>query len=160
MLFHASGVFTSPLIQQTVVDHRIALLTSFAFASGLRSSLPTLASRLRAVHARLPFMIDSGAFTAWTRGQQIDLTAFIDCCNWAQDAYSDCFDFTFVALDRIAGSRGEWPSVTEAGYAAAESKRDYDEMRKRIDGYVLPVFHGVDPKSLAQYCRISQLGTG
>jgi hypothetical protein len=151
MLFFAAGVFTTPLLQQIVTDHRIAILTSFADQAGLRRSLPALASRLRGANTRLDFMLDSGAFGAWSRGCETDLRAYIDCANRIIDDFSDCLDITTVALDRIAGRKGVWPTVAEAEAAAIESQRNYDLMRERVRGYVLPVFHAVDPRWLAKY---------
>jgi hypothetical protein len=150
MIFYASGTFTSPLIQQTVVNFKIGLLTSFAYKAGFDKQMRGLARKLRASNTRLPFMFDSGAFSAWTRGKEVDRDALVAACNAAQQEYADCFDFVFAALDRVPGRKGTPPTRDQIAEAAKESWSNFEHMTRHVQGTVIPCLHRGDPKWLEQ----------
>jgi hypothetical protein len=162
VIFYASGTFIAPRIQEAIVRHKIAFLTSFAYRTAMWQQLPTLASRLRAAGVRVHFMLDSGAFTAWSLGKEIAIDSLIDACNRVQDEYSDCLDVTFVSLDRLPGRKGTKPTPAELTSAVEESVRNYEVMAKRVRGYVKPVFHLGDADWAADYYakRINYIGLG
>ena len=57
-------------------------------------------------------IIDSGAFSAWTLGKQIDLQKYIEFCKWviSKDV---CREIYFVNLDIIPARFGRKPTKEE-----------------------------------------------
>lgn len=161
MIFYASGAINDPETLDLVLRHRIAVLTSFAYKSAFLWHVPRMAEALRASHQRLPYMIDSGAFSAWNKGREIDLHSLVDFYNAAQDAYGDVLDFTFVALDKIPGRQGVARTEQDYVEAADISIRNYEYMLRHVRGYVKPVFHDGDPERVlrafdeAEYLSLS-----
>jgi len=149
MHFYASGAVQHPELLDVVVQHGIPVLTSFAYEAALRKQAEALAKRLRPMKLRLPYMLDSGAVTSWSLGKSVSLTRFCDTCNEMLDRYADVFDWTFVALDKIPGRRGEHPTQDEVLEAAKETRSNYEHMRRVVRGEIKPVFHLGDPDWLA-----------
>ena len=145
MIFYASGAITDAATLETVVDNRVALLTSFAYKNAFTKQAPRIAAMLRERRETLPYMIDSGAFTAWNKGKNVHRGALIDFYNRAYDTYADCLDFTFVSLDRIPGQQGRERTADDFRVAAEETAVNYDVMRTKVRGYVKPVYHDGDP---------------
>lgn len=80
-------------------------------------------------------LLDSGAFSAWKRGERIDLREYI---KFIQD-HGSLLD-SYVNLDVIPGRFGSRATPTEVEEAAAESYRNYEVMRAAgLDP--IPVFH-------------------
>lgn len=85
-------------------------------------------SQLRCVGAVEDQILDSGAFTAWTKGRTIDLDAYCDFLRTHQTQIQAA-----LALDVIGGSE-------------AENLANLDHMRQADLGVeVVPVFHLQDP---------------
>ena len=146
MIFYASGSIVDPRTLEMVVERRIAVLTSFAYKGAMNKHFPILAPMLRAARYRLPYMIDSGAFTAWSKGKMVRREALVDFYNRAQDEYGDAFDFTFVSLDRIPGRQGAERTEEDYRVAADETVENYEVMKRAVNGYVKPVYHNGDPE--------------
>jgi hypothetical protein len=87
-------------------------------------------------------MMDSGAFSVWNTGAEIDLNAYIKFCK----DYKDCID-TVIALDVIPGKKGE-PRPGKEGIEIAATK-GWDNYLRMIKGgipadEIVPVFHQFD----------------
>ena len=84
------------------------------------------------------FMIDSGAFTAHTRGVEIDIDKYIEWLN-ERDEYIDYF----IVLDKIPGRWGEPKTHQDIVEGAEKSWENYMYMRERVKSpqKLLPVFH-------------------
>lgn len=83
----------------------------------------------------MKIMLDSGAFSAWTRGETIDLGDYIKFIV----RHRELLDI-YINLDVIPGRRGGRASVREVERAAAASFENYQAMRAAgLDP--LPVFH-------------------
>lgn len=80
-------------------------------------------------------MLDSGAYSAWTRGEQLDVGEYAEFVK----QYEVSLD-TYINLDVIPGSKGVRPTVREVEYAAAKSFENYEVMRD-ADLQPIPVFH-------------------
>jgi hypothetical protein len=156
--FFISGNYSGEAnaVIEYIANTQSSLLTSFAYPAILRSRTASLASMLRTQGHRCNHMLDSGAFTAWSSGKEIDIEALITTSNKLLDRYSDCMDFTFVSLDCIPGSRGAVTTEEERAGACKVSARNYELMRKRIPAYVKPVFHTGDPDWLIDVYKDAQ----
>jgi len=90
----------------------------------------------------MALMLDSGAFSAWSQGQKIDLNEYISfCLEHPQVNY-------YVNLDTIPGS-GDGRSVvvgSEVERCCEESWDNYQQMICRLPAEkVIPVFHCGEP---------------
>jgi len=86
-------------------------------------------------------MLDSGAFSVWTQGAEIDLSAYINFCEKHPDVSY------YVNLDVIPGKPGHKASLTkEAVQASCEAGwRNYQRMIAVLPPEkVIPVFHQGD----------------
>lgn len=83
-------------------------------------------------------IIDSGAFTAHTRGIDIDIDNYI---KWLNEN-KDYIDFAIV-LDHIPGKFGMQRTIEDVKYGAKKSFENYEYMIKKLDRpeMLLPVFH-------------------
>lgn len=83
-------------------------------------------------------IVDSGAFTAWTKGKPINLAQYIDFCKKVQDEAKA--QVLFVNLDVIPGSFGRRPTEFEREDSAFVGWSNYTEMRR--EGLtVMHVYH-------------------
>lgn len=89
------------------------------------------------------FFLDSGAYSAWSRGTQIDLDEY--CAFIKQNI--DCIE-VYASLDAIPGAPGRVATEKERHEAAEQSWANYLYMvNEGLDP--LPVYHyGEDPKYL------------
>lgn len=92
----------------------------------------------------LDLFLDSGAFSAWSQGVEIDIAEYIEFVRYHRGAISYC-----INLDTIAMGNDPW----SLDKAADASWRNYQFLRGQ-DVPVLPVFHyGEDMKWLKLFCR-------
>lgn len=84
---------------------------------------------------KLDLMLDSGAFSAWTRGEVIDVYDYIEFVK----AHGDLFT-AIVGLDVIPGTYGKRRSVADVERAVAQSKDNLEAMR---DAGIkpIPIYH-------------------
>lgn len=84
---------------------------------------------------KVRLMLDSGAFTAWTKGESIDLKEYITYIK-KHRAEID----TYFNLDVIPGGRNRKPTEAEIDEAAKQSYKNLQTMKKAgLDP--IPVFH-------------------
>lgn len=85
-------------------------------------------------------MLDSGAFTVWTKGAAINLDAYIDFCEqWPDVSY-------YVNLDVIPGKPGVRPTPSTVEDTCKQGWNNYRRMIERLPKHkVIPVFHQGDP---------------
>lgn len=92
-------------------------------------------SKSESLERAVDLLLDSGAFSAWKKGEQIDLRAYIRFVEEHCELLH-----AYVNLDVIPGRPGRAASPTEVEEAAAESFRNYEKMRKAgLDP--IPVYH-------------------
>lgn len=93
-------------------------------------------------HPTRLLLLDSGAFSVWTKGVKIDLEEYISFC----EKYPDCS--YYVNLDVIPGKPGDKSSLTKDSVEAA-CRRGWENYKVMIDrlgmNKVIPVFHQGDP---------------
>jgi len=90
-------------------------------------------------------MIDSGAFTAWTKGLDVDVDEYINRMNQLDDVV----DY-YIQLDKIPGRKGTPPTAQERKDAEIATRDNFLYMEsKAISPHkLLPVFHQGDSWSL------------
>jgi len=92
-------------------------------------------------HRRL--IVDSGAFSVWSRGEELTLESYISFCREIQ-ALAKC-QVTFISLDVIAGSRDidALPTREQSEVACKKSWENYQKMRA-AGIPAIPTFHQFD----------------
>lgn len=84
---------------------------------------------------RVELMLDSGAFNAWNRGEEIDVNDYIKYVHTIKHCVS-----SYVNLDVIPGAPGRRRTLSEIEYSAAKSHEH--QLAMRAAGLSpIPVFH-------------------
>src|SRR5690606_11430218 len=96
---------------------------------------PVCSQRFRAGLDHMKIMLDSGAFSAWTRGEILKLDDYITFIKRYEGRLN-----SYINLDVIPGTRGTVPTVKEVEYAAAASLDNYKSM-VAAGLRPIPVFH-------------------
>jgi hypothetical protein len=87
-------------------------------------------------------MLDSGAFTGWSRGEHITLDEVRRNYSSIVERYAPFYKTIYlINLDVIPGSKGETPTRKQVAAALVESDKNYEILNKEFGDVVLPVFH-------------------
>lgn len=87
-------------------------------------------------------MLDSGAFTAWSKGDKVELQSLIRDYSYFIDKYEHKMKAIWlINLDKIPGSPGRTATQTELQEAVYISDNNFKELVKLFGERVLPVFH-------------------
>ncbi len=76
------------------------------------------------------YMIDSGAFSAWSKGTKVNIDEYIDFCKFVTTKYPDN-NWQIVNLDVIPGAFGRVPTAGERAYSAQKGWENYEYMMKK-----------------------------
>jgi hypothetical protein len=100
-------------------------------------------------------MLDSGAFSAWSKGEEAHLSDVMSIYEELTQEYGASFkDIWMINLDKIPGEQkkmkdGIFPSQAERAEALDISDRNLEKLMERFGDHVLPVFHRTeDPARL------------
>lgn len=94
----------------------------------------------RAGHQEL--MLDSGAFTAWSKGAEVELDHLLHVYGDMLTKYQPYMkEIWLINLDKIPGSPGRTAGEQEIQEAIEISDRNYAVLVKEFGERVLPVFH-------------------
>ena len=96
--------------------------------------------------------VDSGAFSAWSRGKEIDVDEYINYVNTNTNELT-----LFASVDNIPGELTRTPTLKEKQQSPILSWENYLYMRERVKNKdkLLPVFHiGEDFKYLNNICNV------
>lgn len=146
MDFYLSGSYNKeePILDY-VAESQCPVLASFAYPAIVEFRLQAIADRLRGTGKTVKFMLDSGAFTAWSNGAVIDREELLNQMKACQDKYSDVFKFSFVSLDKIPGDKGRPVSDADRETACHVSAENYIYLHEAMGDFVKPVYHTGDP---------------
>lgn len=87
-------------------------------------------------------MLDSGAFTAWTKGDEVHLDHLMHVYGDMLDKYKDSMkEIWLINLDKIPGSPGRTAGIDEINEAIAISDTNFSKLVSAFGDRVLPVFH-------------------
>lgn len=95
-----------------------------------------------AAGAPVQFMYDSGAFTAWSRGEEVTLDELIPVYGDLVSRFGTRAEAIWlINLDKIPGEKGRTASPAEIEEAIEISDRNFEVLVKEFGPRVLPVFH-------------------
>jgi hypothetical protein len=106
-------------------------LFSYAYSNELERRIPDLDETDNLI-------VDSGAFTMWTKGKEVNLDEYIEFCKKIK-AIAKC-KISFVNLDVIPGSFGHKPSKEDIEKGAEKGWANYEKMTK-AGLKVIHIFH-------------------
>jgi hypothetical protein len=87
-------------------------------------------------------MYDSGAFTAWSKGSEVELDHLIRVYDDMIEKYEPHVQAVWlISLDKIPGSRGQTATPADIEEAVRISDINFNILQKRYGDRVLPVFH-------------------
>lgn len=87
-------------------------------------------------------ILDSGAFTAWNKGKEVELEPLVDIYAEMIEKYEKGLKkIWLINLDKIPGQRGRTATPQEIEDAIRISDRNYEQLCFHFGNRVLPVFH-------------------
>jgi len=97
-------------------------------------------------------MLDSGAFTSWSRGEHISLDEVIRNYRTMVNRWSQYYQAIYmINLDVIPGSRGRTPTREEVDAALKQSDKNLLVLQREFGSeFVLPVYHQGEEKERLQ----------
>lgn len=103
-------------------------------------------------------MLDSGAFTAWTKGEEVTLDHLIRDYSTLIDEYGyDISKIWLINLDKIPAEPGRDPTPDELSEAIRISDENFHILRERFGDRIIPVFHqNEDQARLAEICSMAR----
>lgn len=136
-----SGSNPSPLLEEVLLETPKRLFSCHGSYIGVLKQWFKRAPALRVWRDR-EVMLDSGAFTAWNKGERVTVDDVIRKYDEALGYMSgEVGRVWMINLDVIPGQRGRTATWDEIQEAVAGSDRNYDILRKRYGDAVIPVFH-------------------
>jgi hypothetical protein len=92
-------------------------------------------------------MLDSGAFTAFTKGHKVTLDDLTAAYDDTLSKLNPKLQVWLINLDVIPGAYGRVATPQEITKALADSDVNFKKLKKRYGDRVLPVFHQTEPHS-------------
>jgi len=87
-------------------------------------------------------LLDSGAFTAWNKGVEMQLKDLLPTyAEFMNKYHSECKEIFLINLDKIPGSPGLNPTDEEVEECVRISDENYNILVKEFGNRVIPVFH-------------------
>lgn len=87
-------------------------------------------------------LLDSGAFTAWNKGDTTTLEEVVEAYDEFLEKGDGMFDSVYaINLDVIPGSAGRTPTQNEIQAAIKESDKNFEYLTTRYGNIILPVYH-------------------
>ncbi len=105
----------------------------------------------------ITILLDSGAFTAWSKGDEVKLDELIKTYyEIMSNHWSSCKEIYLINLDKIPGSPGVTAGKEEIEHCIKVSDQNYNILVKEFGDRVLPVFHqNEDEKRLIEVCNMA-----
>ena len=139
--FYFTGVPHSSQVADFIIDNEACVLLS---QLNERGNINRWLERLKNTDKKPKLFIDSGAFSAWTKGKEIDVDGYIEFINTNKDYFTVC-----ASVDNIPGvPRSSYIASPEDVKEAAEKTwENYLYMRSKMEDInkLLYTFHVGEP---------------
>lgn len=130
-------------VNERLINYKASRLLSFAY----KKLLLDFCELIRSVNKPCDLLVDSGAFTAWSKGEEVIKEDLAACFDTIQQGYGDLLNLHLINLDRIPGRKGVDPTEQQILDAMDESMSNFDYLNNLFPGKVLPVFHQGEPQA-------------
>ena len=132
-LYYSGGV-SRVSAEEYIIKHNLPRLISYAYVADIPKFLKI------ANGEPVKLMLDSGAFTAWSKGDEINRSQFCDYAKSLQDNAS--IDLVVINLDKIPAEKGRDPTPAELIEAVQVSEENHHWLADQLGlDVVLPVYH-------------------
>lgn len=118
-------------------------LFSFAYGANI---LKEIGSCLDEHSKDISLIIDSGAFSAWNVGREVDINAYAQFCHSVKSRWQ-FKEFYIVNLDVIPGKRGQAPTHKEIIESAAKGSENAKFLRSQ-GLFPIEVFHQAEDEAV------------
>lgn len=110
------------------------------------------------IDGNFEIMLDSGAFTAWTKGEEVTLDHLIRDYSTLIDEFGyDIEKIWLINLDKIPAEPGRDPTPAELREAIRISDENFHKLVDVFGDRIIPVFHqGEDEARLAEVCNMAR----
>lgn len=139
-----NGTRYLPLIHKAFTHRLLSLHGAY-----LRSGVDTMESmlRTRGNTEEVEVMLDSGAFTAWTKEEDdIKVDDLLRTYRGFKKIYGSHFkNIWYINLDKIPGTKGKSPTSEEVVDALRISDENFKVLSEELGNNVIPVFHMTEP---------------
>ena len=107
---------------------------------------------------KFEIMLDSGAFTAWTKGEEVTLDHLIRDYSVLIDEYGyDINKIWLINLDKIPAEPGRDPTPEELDEAIKISDENLHRLQEVFGDRIVPVYHqGESESRLADVCAMAK----
>lgn len=110
------------------------------------------------IDSNFEVMLDSGAFTAWTKNEEVKIEDLIRTYGAILEKYGDLGrQYWLINLDKIPGAPGRTPEPKEIEDAIRVSDHNYELLVKEFGDIVLPVFH--QGESQSRLLEVEEMGS-
>jgi len=141
--YYFSGLF--PQHKENDYMHIITRPTNRLFSCHkgyYKAAVHSLDMLAREVPKHTEILLDSGAFTAWTKEEEVSISELIEVYSGLIDKYeTSMYKIWLINLDRIPGTVKRAATPTEMEDAKKESMANFHILEKVFGSRVLPVFH-------------------
>lgn len=130
-----------------IITHRLLSLHKDYLKEGYRTLEAMMEKRSGTDDVEI--LLDSGAFTAWTKQQpDIDVQQLLKMYRDFYRKYSKYFkNIYYINLDKIPGTKGVSPTDEDIVEALRVSDDNFKILSAEFGNNVLPVFHMTEPRS-------------
>lgn len=130
--------------EEYILENGLSRLISYAY----KKDIEVFMGVAKRMSKRPDLMLDSGAFTAWSKGEQVNIDQFI---SFARDLQQRDVNLTIINLDKIPGAKGRDPTTKELKEAVIMSAKNHGSLVKSLGNKnVLPVYHQGEPVNVLQ----------
>ena len=147
--FSGIGTFKDEILDKAILkcEHRLQSCHASYYKNAVK-----WCTRAEELGHRFDLMLDSGAFTAWTKGDEVDLDHLMHDYGAIIERFGQNLDrISLINLDKIPGAPGRTPGYDEIQRAIEISDKNFAILQKHFGDIVLPVFHqGEDLTRLAE----------
>lgn len=128
-----------------LLENNAARLVSFEYAK-LAIDYCSLAAQY---NRPFIFLLDSGAFSAWSKGSEVDIHQLAEF--YRKIKATPGIQPHLINLDVIPGEKGRDPTPQEVSEGMQKSVDNYNYLNSLFPGEVLPVYHQGEPTSFRDY---------
>lgn len=141
-LYYSGTPHNRPRYQQ--IENALCEYRLFSLHGGYAKNVMQWLKQTLSVDEKRPrhIMLDSGAFTAWNKGDEVRVEEVVRKYEEFLQAAGNAFkEIWMINLDKIPGRAGRDPTGEEIAEALVESDRNFDLLVRRFGERILPVFH-------------------
>lgn len=147
---YLSGHLPGPLkaMNDFFAEHNAYRLASFA--TEYVENAVSYIDAIKDTKCKGNMLLDSGAFTSWSKGTQIDINELITFFDSLLCDFGHVINFHLINLDVLPGKKGEQATQQQVEESAKQSIENFYILNNKFPKKVLPVFHRGENKKFLE----------